>query len=113
MVLLYAGALQWVFGSGTAGHSLLSFGDSRGRFAQTCIGQTQAAMQLRLGKRTRRDLLELALNILRRFLVSRACRGDIAGPLLSQTQKKFVVVAWLAAFGFGSHCTRAYLYGRG
>src|SRR6266550_8121313 len=77
-VLLFPGALPWVFGSGIHGHSFLSFGDGRGRFAQTCMGQTQSGMQSRLGRRTRRGLLELALKILRRFFVSRARRGDIA-----------------------------------
>ena len=31
------GALYWIFGSGKQGHSFLSFRNSRGRFAQTCI----------------------------------------------------------------------------
>ena len=80
-----AGALEWVFGSGMHGHGFLSFGDSRGRFAQTCISPTQNGMRCRLGMRIRRDLLELALNILHRVLVSSARRGDIAGALLTQT----------------------------
>src|SRR5207248_11467058 len=83
--ILFAGALQWVFGSGTHGHSFLSFGDSRGRFAQTCISLTQKGMKVRLLKSTWRDLLELAPKLLRRALVSRARRGDIAGPLLTQS----------------------------
>jgi len=49
------------------GHSFLSFGDSRGRFAQTCISLTQKGMQVPLLKSTWRDLLELAPKILRRF----------------------------------------------
>jgi hypothetical protein len=42
-------------------------------------------MRARRGIRIWRDLLELALNILRRSLVSSACRGDIAGALLTQS----------------------------
>src|SRR5439155_3759473 len=83
--VLFFRAPEWIFGSGMYGHSFLSFGDSRGRFAQTCISLTQKAMQISFDKRTRRDLLELAPNILRRFFVSRARRGDIAGALLTQT----------------------------
>src|SRR5439155_20500379 len=98
-------ALEWIFESGLHGHSFLSFGDSRGRFAQTCIGQTQNGMQLRLTSRIQRDLLELAPKILRRFFVSRARRGDITRALLTQTYQKFFVVTWLAAFGLGGHCT--------
>src|SRR6266446_10033794 len=84
-VLLSYGTLYWIFGSGIHGHSFLSFGDSRGRFAQTCIGETQNGMQLRLFKRIPRYFIELALKILRRFLVRGARRGDIAGALLTQT----------------------------
>src|SRR6266576_102558 len=60
-VLLFDGALCCIFGSGIHGDSFLSFGDSRGRFAQTCIGPTQTAMQRRLLQRTRHYLPELAL----------------------------------------------------
>src|SRR5436190_21512243 len=60
-VLLLAGAFEWISGSGIHGQGFLSFGNSSGRFAQTCMGLTQSAMQLRLGKRTRHDLLEFAL----------------------------------------------------
>ena len=83
-VLLFFGALEWIFGSGTHGHSFLSFGNSRGRFAQTCMSHTQISMQVRLLKSTWRDLLKLAPKVLRRALVGRARGGDIAGALLTQ-----------------------------
>src|SRR5437016_13730174 len=83
--LLFDGALEWIFGTGLHGHSFLSFGDSGGRFAQTCIGPTQNGMQLRLFKRISRYFIELALKILRGFLVGGARRGDIASALLTQT----------------------------
>src|SRR5438132_14365352 len=95
------------------GHSFLSFGDSGGRFAQTCIGPTQSGMQLRLFKRIPRYFLELALKILRRFLVGGARRGDIARALLSQTEKKSFVVPWIKQFAVGGHRIREYFYGRG
>ena len=84
-VLLFPGALEWIFGSRIHGHSFLSFGDSGGGFAQTCIGPTQNGMQLRLFKRIPRYFIELALKILRRLLVRGARRGDIAAALLTQT----------------------------
>src|SRR6059058_3650123 len=51
-VFLYLGTLEWVFGSGTHGHSFLFFGDSGGCFAQTCISLTQKGMRRRRGIRT-------------------------------------------------------------
>src|SRR6266496_451794 len=101
--LLFDGALEWILGSGMHGHSFLSFGDSGGRFAQTSIGPTQNGMQLRLFKRIPRYFVELALKILRRFLVRGARRGDIAGALLTQTWKKSFVVPWIKQFAVGGH----------
>src|SRR6266704_5692766 len=101
--LLYERTLYWIFGSGLYGHSFLSFSDSRGRFAQTCISLTQKGMRYTRSKRIRRRFLELALEILRRILVSGARGGDIAGPLLTQTEKKFFDVACVAvALGYKS-----------
>src|SRR5437870_1196776 len=92
------------------GHGFLSFGDSGRRFAQARISQAQPGIQPRLLKRTRRYLLELTLEILRRVLVSGARRSDIAGALLTQTEKKFFGVARVVV-GLGSQRSREYLYG--
>ena len=63
------------------------------------------------GKRIRRHLLELAVEILCRVPVSGTRRGDIAGALLTQTENKFFDVACVA-IGLGSKGFREYLYGR-
>src|SRR5206468_9047750 len=85
----WAGPLQWIFGSGIRGHGFLSFGDSRRRFAQTCIGQTQILMQLGLSIRMpRRYFLEFGTDILHRLLVSCARSGDVAGALLTQAKRE-------------------------
>ena len=94
--LLSYRAIYWIFGSGLYSHGFLSFGDSRGCVAQSCISLAQKGMRLARDKRIRRHLVELAPKILRRVLVSGACRGDITGPLLTQTKKKFLDVACLA-----------------
>src|SRR5439155_19178722 len=92
-------------------HSFSSLDDGRGRFAQTCVSLTQKGMRLARDKRIRRHLLELAVEILCRVPVSGTRRGDIAGALLTQTEKKFFDVACVA-IGLGSQSFREYLYGR-
>ena len=101
--ILFVGALDWIFGSGMQGHSFLSFRNGRGRFAQTCISAAQKGMRFARGKRIRRRFLELTLEILCRVLISSARRGDIAGPLLTQTKKKFFDVACVTV-GLGDKC---------
>src|SRR5262249_2780113 len=87
-LLLPYGAVYRVFGSWIDSDSLISLRDGRDCFAQGCISPTQTGTQPCLCPRTRHDLLKLAMKILRRLLVSGTRRRDIAGALLTQTQKE-------------------------